>query len=87
MNRIFTLLSLFFFLLSAEVSAQSLQLPDGGVNYKSMTGRRIGNTDIEIRWNAPMYLQCGRGSLRTDAARMRYGSTTERESAENMNRG
>ena len=53
MNRIFTLLSLFFLLFTAEVSAQSLQLPDGGVNYKSMTGRRIGNTDIEIHWNAP----------------------------------
>lgn len=33
--------------------AQLLQLPDGGVNLKSMTGRRVGVTDIEIRWNAP----------------------------------
>lgn len=33
--------------------AQMLQLPDGGVNYKSMTGRRVGVTDIEVHWNAP----------------------------------
>ncbi|HRG78840.1 MAG TPA: DUF2911 domain-containing protein [Cyclobacteriaceae bacterium] len=33
--------------------AQLLQLPDGGVNLKSMTGRRVGVTDIEIHWNAP----------------------------------
>ena len=33
--------------------AQLLQLPDGGVNLKSMTGRRVGVTDIEVHWNAP----------------------------------
>ena len=53
MNRITSFLVLFFLLAVADVSAQSLQLPDAGVNYKSMTGRRIANTDIEIRWNAP----------------------------------
>jgi hypothetical protein len=34
-----------------------------------------------------MYCQCGRGSRSTEAARVRYGSTIDRESAENMNLG
>ncbi len=34
-------------------TAQFLQLPDGGVNIKGLTGTRIGVTDIEINWNAP----------------------------------
>lgn len=42
---------LFFFVHTAN--AQLLQLPDGGVNHKSKTGRRVGMTDIEINWNAP----------------------------------
>lgn len=33
--------------------AQMLQLPDAGVNHKSMAGRRVGVTDIEIHWNSP----------------------------------
>lgn len=33
--------------------AQALRLPDGDVNYKNKTGRRIGITDIDIKWNAP----------------------------------
>ncbi len=45
------LVCLLFFFNAA--TAQLLQLPDGGVNYKSKTGRRIGVTDIEINWNAP----------------------------------
>ncbi|MEO5946147.1 MAG: DUF2911 domain-containing protein [Chitinophagaceae bacterium] len=34
-------------------NAQLLQLPDGGVNFKSNAGRKVGMTDIEINWNAP----------------------------------
>lgn len=33
--------------------AQLLRLPEGGVNFKSKAGRRVGVTDIEINWNAP----------------------------------
>jgi tetratricopeptide (TPR) repeat protein len=40
-------------LINLSAGAQMLQLPDGGVNYKSKTGRRVGVTDIEINWNAP----------------------------------
>jgi tetratricopeptide (TPR) repeat protein len=39
--------------LSAPVTAQLLQLPDGGVNFVCKTGRKIGVTDIDIKWNAP----------------------------------
>jgi hypothetical protein len=35
------------------VSAQMIRIPDGGVNLKSVAGRRVGVTDIEINWNAP----------------------------------
>ena len=48
--------SSFLFLLilfSSDLFAQAIQLPDGGVNLRSMAGRRVGVTDIEIRWNAP----------------------------------
>ncbi|MBK9109761.1 MAG: DUF2911 domain-containing protein [Saprospiraceae bacterium] len=38
---------------STNLEAQSLKLPDSGSNYKCQTGRTIGLTDIEIRWNAP----------------------------------
>jgi tetratricopeptide (TPR) repeat protein len=30
-----------------------LRLPDGDVNYKCRTGRQVGITDIDIKWNAP----------------------------------
>ena len=46
----FFVVSLFF---SNALEAQALRLPDGGVNFKSMAGRRIGITDIEVRWSAP----------------------------------
>jgi tetratricopeptide (TPR) repeat protein len=39
--------------VSVPVTAQLLALPDGGVNFKSSAGRRIGVTDITIHWNAP----------------------------------
>jgi len=48
-----------FILLSAVVSicptisAQLIRIPNGDVNYKSKTGRRVGVTDIEIKWNSP----------------------------------
>ncbi len=43
-----------FFILSLPcASGQALQLPESGVNHKSWAGRRIGLTDIEVRWNAP----------------------------------
>lgn len=40
-------------LFYTATTAQMLRLPDGGVNYKSKTARRVGVTDIEISWNAP----------------------------------
>lgn len=36
-----------------HLSAQLLQLPDGGVNLKNSVGRRVGVTDMEVHWNAP----------------------------------
>lgn len=42
-----------FLFLSLSGSGQALQLPEGGVNHKSWAGRRVGVTDIEVRWNAP----------------------------------
>ena len=33
---------------------QALQLPEGGVNHKSWAGRRVGITDVEVLWNAPV---------------------------------
>jgi len=42
-----------FFLSLPGLSGQALSLPEGGTNHKSWAGRRIGTTDIEIRWNAP----------------------------------
>ncbi len=43
----------FIFLTQSMAFGQLIQLPDGGVNLKRMTGTRIGVTDIEITWNAP----------------------------------
>jgi len=34
-------------------TAQLLRLPNGDVNYKCKTSRRVGVTDIDISWNAP----------------------------------
>jgi tetratricopeptide (TPR) repeat protein len=42
-----------FFLFSTTVTAQLLQIPDGGTNLVSNAGRKIGVTDIDIHWNAP----------------------------------
>lgn len=33
--------------------SQALSLPEGGTNHKSWAGRRVGITDVEVRWNAP----------------------------------
>jgi tetratricopeptide (TPR) repeat protein len=52
-NRLFTIVLLLSLFINPSARAQMLQLPDGGVNYKSKAGRRIGLTDIEINWNAP----------------------------------
>lgn len=52
--RIGTFLFMFAgFSLQQAANAQALRLPDGGVNFKSKTGRSVGVTDIEINWNAP----------------------------------
>jgi tetratricopeptide (TPR) repeat protein len=50
LSAVAILFSLFMF---ETASAQLLSLPDGGVNLKSKTGRRVGVTDIEVNWNAP----------------------------------
>ncbi len=47
------LLSAIVALAGSDSMAQMLQLPDGGVNFKSKAGRRVGVTDIEINWDAP----------------------------------
>lgn len=47
------LFSIFLFLAINYVSAQMIRIPDGGVNLKSVAGRRVGVTDIEVNWNAP----------------------------------
>lgn len=52
-TSIIVFLSIFFVVLTHVAMAQLLRLPDGGVNYRSKTGRRVGVTDIEINWNAP----------------------------------
>lgn len=44
---------IFFFIFSTTVTAQLLQIPDGGTNLVSNAGRRLGVTDIDIHWNAP----------------------------------
>lgn len=41
------------FIFHPGTSAQLLRLPDGGVNYKCMTGRQVGVTDITIHYNSP----------------------------------
>ncbi|MBS1978642.1 MAG: DUF2911 domain-containing protein [Bacteroidetes bacterium] len=40
-------------LFVSAASAQMIQLPEPGVNFKRKTGTRIGVTDIEINWNSP----------------------------------
>ncbi|MFN7492972.1 MAG: DUF2911 domain-containing protein [Cyclobacteriaceae bacterium] len=51
---IHSLKAIAFILLAQSVTfGQLIQLPDGGVNLKRMTGTRVGVTDIEITWNAP----------------------------------
>ena len=44
---------LVLFLISITSIAQQLSLPDGGINFSSNAGRKIGVTDIQIHWNAP----------------------------------
>jgi hypothetical protein len=39
--------------LSINTAKSQLHLPNDGVNYACKTGRTIGLTDIDIRWNAP----------------------------------
>ena len=43
----------YLFIFHPGTSAQLLRLPDGGVNYKCMTGRQVGVTDITIHYNSP----------------------------------
>jgi tetratricopeptide (TPR) repeat protein len=52
-NRLFPFVFIVVVFVHPFVDAQMLQLPDGGVNHKSKTGRRVGVTDIDINWNAP----------------------------------
>ena len=40
-------------ILSISASAQLIELPDPGTNLKCKAGRRVGMTDIDIKWNAP----------------------------------
>lgn len=40
-------------LAASSLPAQILTLPDRGSNYKCMTGRQVGLTEIQIHWNAP----------------------------------
>lgn len=40
-------------LLTTNINAQMLRLPDGNTNYKCKTGRLLGATNIDINWNAP----------------------------------
>ncbi len=47
------LLILLLLVLGSDSMAQMLQLPDAGVNHKSIAGRRVGVTDFEIHWNSP----------------------------------
>jgi tetratricopeptide (TPR) repeat protein len=52
-TKLVLIFSAVFLLMDNASMAQMLQLPDGGVNFKSKTGRRVGATDIEINWDAP----------------------------------
>lgn len=48
-----TLLSIaFLLLLTLQLNAQSLRIP-GNTNFSCNVGRKIGATDIQIKWNAP----------------------------------
>jgi tetratricopeptide (TPR) repeat protein len=51
-TRYIFVFSLFSALSMHVVCAQALYIP-GGLNIKSSIGRRLGVTDIDIRWNAP----------------------------------
>lgn len=51
MNKIIPFLLITFCFTTAF--SQQLQLPNSDVNYPSILGRKLGLTDIEIRWNAP----------------------------------
>ena len=45
-----------FFIVAFAVlpaTAQLIHLPDGNTNYKCLTGRRVGVTDVEVKYNAP----------------------------------
>ncbi len=51
--RLFIATICFNLVIINMATAQALRLPDGDVNYKNKTGRRVGITDIDIKWNAP----------------------------------
>jgi tetratricopeptide (TPR) repeat protein len=51
--RLFIMVCIGLLFFSKPVSAQLIQIPDGGTNLVSNAGRRVGVTDIEIHWNAP----------------------------------
>lgn len=53
MKKTAYLFMLGFACLLQTAKAQLLQLPIGDVNYRCKTGRTIGVTDIDIKWNAP----------------------------------
>ncbi|MFN8355126.1 MAG: DUF2911 domain-containing protein [Spirosomataceae bacterium] len=50
--KIFTWLVLFAFVAGTESFAQALRIPQN-TNFSCLAGRKIGVTEIEIRWNAP----------------------------------
>lgn len=52
-NTSAAIILLILFICNTPVAAQLLRLPNGDVNFKCMTGRRTGVTDIEINWSAP----------------------------------
>ena len=53
LTRLTIISFVFTFFIYSNGNSQLLRLPDGGVNYKCKTGRRVGVTDIEISWDAP----------------------------------
>jgi hypothetical protein len=53
MKQFLLLPVLLFCSLLPQAFSQQLSMPAGAGNLKCMAGRRVGMTDIEIRWNAP----------------------------------
>jgi len=56
MKKRIALYSAAFFIVAFAVlpaTAQLIHLPDGNTNYKCFTGRRVGVTDVEVKYNSP----------------------------------